>query len=378
MTSDRRIPEQRLDESAKRFRGIIESAMDAIITVDERQRVLVFNVAAENIFKCSAAEAIGKPLDKFIPARFREAHRRHVEQFGQTGVTSRSMQKPGTLYGLRSDGEEFPLEATISQVESEGQRLYTVILRDITERKKAEEALLRSEKLASAGQLAASIAHEINNPLASTTNLLYLALASDAVSGEVRRYLEQAEVELKRVAHITRQTLGFYREDSSPSRFRGTKIMEEVATLLNPRAAERGVRLDAHCDERLEIHGVAGELRQVAANLVTNAIDAVPEGGSVEVRLRAAQDWRNNRRGLRLTVADTGSGIEPANLSKIVEPFFTTKKEKGTGLGLWVTNQIVTRQGGSLRVRSRITAQSGSVFTVFLPFATSRTLSRAA
>jgi PAS domain S-box-containing protein len=124
-----------------RLAGIIGSAMDAIVSVNEQQRITLFNAAAELMFRCPAASAIGQPLDRFLPERFRQAHHQHIENFGRTGVTSRSMQSPGNLVGLRANGEEFPIEATISQVEAEGQRIYTVILRDITERKHAEERL---------------------------------------------------------------------------------------------------------------------------------------------------------------------------------------------------------------------------------------------
>src|SRR5262249_45368079 len=127
--------------TSARLTGIVDSAMDAIITADEKQRIVLFNRAAEQIFRCAAADAVGQPLDRFIPERFRYAHRQHVQDFGQTGVTNRSMYRPGTLWALRSDGQEFPIEATISQVETAGQKLFTVILRDITERKETEEAL---------------------------------------------------------------------------------------------------------------------------------------------------------------------------------------------------------------------------------------------
>src|SRR5205085_4497229 len=137
--------EAALRESQARLAGIVNSAMDAIITVDEEQRIFLFNHAAELMFRCAAAEALGQPLDRFIPKRFRPAHRGHIEDFGRTHVTRRSMGALGALFGLRSDGEEFPIEASISRIESEGRKFYTVILRDITECRRAEEALRVSE-----------------------------------------------------------------------------------------------------------------------------------------------------------------------------------------------------------------------------------------
>src|SRR5688572_6782803 len=133
--------EGELEHARDRLHGIIQSAMDAIITVDESQKIILFNAAAERIFRCNAAEAIGGPLERFIPERFRTAHRGHVERFGATGTTTRQMGARLTLYGLRVDGEEIPIDASISQVVAHGRKLYTVILRDITERKRAEDAL---------------------------------------------------------------------------------------------------------------------------------------------------------------------------------------------------------------------------------------------
>jgi PAS domain S-box-containing protein len=143
--TERKRAEQSLRESRSRFEGVIESAMDAIITIDEAQRVILFNTAAERMFGYSAADALGQSLDRFIPARYRSAHRAHVGEFGATGVTSRAMGKLGDLLALRADGKEFPIEASISQTEVDGSKLFTVILRDITERKETEERLSRSE-----------------------------------------------------------------------------------------------------------------------------------------------------------------------------------------------------------------------------------------
>ncbi len=180
--SEQIAAEAKLRAEQDKLSGIIASAMDAIITVSVDQRITVFNHAAEVIFRRSAESAIGHSLDEFIPSRFRQEHRTHVAEFGEGGVTARSMYRPGNLYGLRSDGEEFPIEASISQIEVEGKKLFTVILRDISERRRIEETLRHSEKLAAVGSLAATIAHEINNPLECLTNLLYLARKDKALS----------------------------------------------------------------------------------------------------------------------------------------------------------------------------------------------------
>jgi PAS domain S-box-containing protein len=367
----RELAEQALRSSEQRLSGIVNSAMDGIITVDRFQRVILFNSAAERIFRCQAADAIGRDLGHFIPPRFREAHRHHVQSFGETGVTTHSMRPPGSLSGIRSDGQEFPIEATISQVDSEGQKLYTIILRDVTLRRQAEEALVKSEKLASAGRLAATIAHEINNPLAAVTNLLYLARAEEHLPEVTRRHLELADTELQRVAHITKQTLGFYRDESAPVRFDPAELLDNVLALLQTRIEARNLAVDRRYRAHLPVLGSQGEIRQVFSNVISNAIDAVQPGARLQIKVASSPDWRSPaHRGVRITVADTGHGIAPENLARIFEPFFTTKKDVGTGLGLWVSRQIVDKHAGSIRVRSRTTPQrSGTVFSIFLPVA---------
>ena len=158
--------EDALRDSQERLLGIITSAMDAIITVDEKQQIVVFNKAAEEIFRCSAAEVIGQPIDRFLPEGLRDIHRQHIRGFGQTGVSTRSMYSPGTLVAVRSNGEEFPIEASISQVGTSSERLYTVILRDISVRKRTEDQLRQAQKMEAVGHLAGGIAHEFNNYLA--------------------------------------------------------------------------------------------------------------------------------------------------------------------------------------------------------------------
>ena len=363
--------EQALRSSEQRLSGIVNSAMDGIITVDRFQRVVLFNSAAERIFRCQAADAIGRNLDHFIPPRFRDAHRHHIQSFGETGATTHSLRPPGSLSGMRSDGEEFPIEATISQVESEGQKLYTIILRDVTLRRQAEEALVKSEKLASAGRLAATIAHEINNPLAAVTNLLYLARADKQLPEVTRRHLELADTELQRVAHITKQTLGFYREQSAPVSFDPAELLDNVLAMLQTRIETRNLAVDRLYRTHLQVLGSQGEIRQVFSNVISNGIDALHPGGHLQIKVASSPDWRSLAiRGVRITVADTGHGIAPENLARIFEPFFTTKKDTGTGLGLWVSRQIVDKHAGSIRVRSRTTPyHSGTVFSIFLPLA---------
>lgn len=365
--TDRKQAEENLRTSQERLAAVIGSAMDTIITVDKDQRIIVFNAAAEKIFGCPAAEAIGQALERFLPERSREAHRNHVQLFGSTGVTSRSMHSPGVLYGRRTNGEEFPLEATISRVTIGGEKLYTVILRDITQRKVMEAALMRSEKLATVGRLAATVAHEINNPLEAVTNLLYLAEHNPSLDEAARGHLRMAGAELMRAAHIARQTLSFSKGGAAVSRFRPADVLESVLALLESKLRYKAVTCEQEFAGHAEIRGVESEIRQVFWNLLSNSLEAVPSGGRIRLRVSPSR-LNDGEPGVRVTVADNGGGISADHMPHLFEPFFTTKAA-GNGLGLWITSEIVKKHGGSLRVRSRNGAgeRTGTVFSIFLP-----------
>jgi PAS domain S-box-containing protein len=363
--TERKRAEEALRASQAKYEGIINSAMDAVISVDEQQHIVVFNRAAEIMFKCAAAEAMGSALDRFLPKSLREIHRDHIRRFGNEAAPPRPMSVPGTLTAIRSSGEEFPIESMISQVHTGGEVLYTVILRDITDRKLAELALIRSEKLASVGRMAATIAHEINNPLASAINALYLARTDPALPEGVKRYISLAEQELARVSHITKQTLGFYKEVGTTTTIDVPSVLDSLLDLYRPRLKNKSISVRRSYRSDTAIRAVEGELRQIASNIIANAIDALPEGGNLYVRLSSPQVLHGERRMVRVTIADNGEGIAPENLKHIFEPFFTTKKSVGTGLGLWVTSELVKKHEGRLRIRSKL--GKGTVLIVWLP-----------
>ena len=226
----------------------------------------------------------------------------------------------------------------------------------------AQEALRRSEKLAVTGRLAASIAHEINNPLEAVTNLLYL-IRVNPDGGQTEKYLADAEQELARVAEIAKQTLRFYREPNHPVETEIGAVLHSVLVLYNSRLNSADITVQVESDESSDtVLASPGELRQVIANIIGNAIDAMRHGGRLRIRIS------RSRRSLRLTIADSGSGIPPALLPAIFEPFVTTKGETGTGLGLWVTGEIIRRNHWAVRVRSRCGPDhSGTVFSITLP-----------
>lgn len=242
---------------------------------------------------------------------------------------------------------------------------------DVTEQKRMEQALLLTEKLASVGRLAASIAHEINNPLEAVTNLIYLANRDLANPARAAQYLRSATHELDRVAHIARQTLGFYRDNCSPVEIKISQLLDDVLSIYSKKIEGRSIQTLKEYDDGATATGLEGEIRQVLSNLIANAIDAMPSGGALRLRVKRARGWNNaNLSGVRISVADNGSGIEPQHRKHLFQPFYTTKKDVGTGLGLWITRGIIEKHGGVIRVRSKTRAgQSGTAFSIFLPAA---------
>jgi len=240
---------------------------------------------------------------------------------------------------------------------------------DVTDRKRAQDVLLQTEKLAAVGRLASSIAHEINNPLEAVTNLLYLAQRT-AVNPETKSYLATAEVELRRMSAITNQTLRFHRQRSSPAPTQPEDLLENAVSIYQGRLNNSSIEVSRRIRASQPVVCLDGEIRQVLNNLVGNAIDAMAgAGGRLFLRTREGTDWTSGARGIIFTVADTGTGMRPETVARIFEPFFTTKGLSGTGLGLWVSDDIVRRHRGKLRVKSTSKpGQSGTVFALFLPF----------
>lgn len=245
----------------------------------------------------------------------------------------------------------------------------TAASQEITQQKKTEKALIQSEKLAAVGRLAASIAHEINNPLESVTNLIYLARLSDDME-EVRDLLRTADAELRRVSAITAQTLRFHRQSSSPQEVNTATLINEILNVYAGRLNKSRARLSTRLRAQRTVRCFDGEIRQVLANLIANALDAMnSDPGYLYVRTREATHWSTGKRGIVFTIGDTGSGIAQETVKRLFEPFFTTKGTVGTGLGLWVSKEIIDRHHGELRLRSSQSPRHhGSVFAMFLPF----------
>ncbi len=349
--------------SSLRLEGIIRSAMDAIITIDERQQVLLFNEAAEQMFRCPAQEAIGRSIDKFIPARFRDAHHRHVGVFGHSGATSRKMGELGAVVGLRSDGEEFPIEAAISHISVEGKRFFTVIIRDIGERRRMEEQLRRTERIAELGTLASGMAHEIGTPMNVILGRAEYLL--DRVREEpVRKGLQTIVAQVERITRVMNQLLSFARR-KAPQRnpLALQDVIDNSLEMFQERFARSQVQVERQVLDRTPMAlADSDQMNQVLINLIMNALHAMPNGGILRIGLQPDGEM------IKLTVGDTGHGIPPEALKKVFEPFFTTKEfGKGTGLGLTVVKGIIEEHHGSIAVESE--EGKGTTFTIFLPVA---------
>ncbi len=239
---------------------------------------------------------------------------------------------------------------------------------DIDHHKRAESALIQSEKLAAVGRMAASISHEINNPLEAVTNLLYLTKQSDLLDEATRGYLELADQELGRVSQIVSHTLRFHRQATKPRAISAEELLEPTLGLYAARLANAHIELSVRHKATDLVVCYEGEIRQVLNNLVGNAAEAMRTGGRLTVRTRNARAWADGARGIQITIADSGHGMTSEVAKRIFEPFFTTKGLNGTGLGLWISQGIVMKHNGRLRVRSGTRpGRSGTVFSLFLP-----------
>ncbi|HEY3267920.1 MAG TPA: PAS domain-containing sensor histidine kinase [Armatimonadota bacterium] len=341
--------------------SIVASATDAIISVDTQQNIILYNRAAETMFLRPAAEALGQPLNTLIPERFHEAHQKHVARFGRSGITSRSMQSPGQLLGLRSNGEEFPVEAMISHADTEDGRIYSVIIRDITERVRLETA--RQEFLALLG-------HELRNPLAAISSALYLARrrVDDAALERPLDILDRQVSHMTRlvsdlvdVSRVTRGVLDIQREELD--------IISVLGSAIEPfrrRFADGGIRLHVSlAKEPILLAADPVRLHQVFSNLLDNAAKYTDPGGSVWVEAR--------RHGAVATISvrDTGVGIAPALMPRLFEPFVQGKQgadrtQSGLGLGLTLCHRIVGLHGGTFEASSAGPGE-GAQFTIRLP-----------
>jgi PAS domain S-box-containing protein len=355
--------ETRADEVRQQLAAIVTSSEDAIISFTVDGIVTSWNRGAETLYGYSAAEIIGRPISVLVPPD-------RMEEFANNMARLNREERVGSYQTERIDknGTRLTVLLSVSPLRNEEGRLIgaSAIARDVSAQKRTEEALRRNERLATAGRLTAAMAHEIKNPLEALTNLVYLA-RRDANGRD--EYLKLAEQEIGRLDSIAQQALGFVREGASAERLDVGKILEEVVQLYLRKLQASQITVERQSGSQLEIEGYPSDLRQLFSNLILNAIDSMKFGGRLRLRVARAHEWSGNQRtGVRVTIADTGSGIQPKDLPHIFEPFYTTKKDQGTGLGLWLAYGTVQKHSGSIRVASRTTPNaSGTVFAVFLP-----------
>lgn len=355
-----------------RMATIVECSDDAIIAKDLHGVIETWNRGAERLFGYTEQQAVGQPVTLLMPA----------DRVGEERVILERIRRGEHIehyesVGRRKDGTLLDVSMTISPIfDAHGQIVgASKIARDITERKLSEAALIKSERLAAAGRLAATLAHEINNPLQAVTNLMDLLRRSPKIDAEDRAYADRAAEELGRVTHLTRQSLGFYRETTSPVTIEVEDMLKSVLDIYAKKIEAKKIAVATRYQSGgARIDSYPGATSQVLSTLLVNAMEAVEDGGTIALRVRKSIHRRDPAtRGVRVTIADNGGGIPPANLSRIFEPFFTTKGERGTGLGLWVAQGIMNELGGTIGVRSSVhPGKSGTSFSIFLPNRTPR------
>jgi PAS domain S-box-containing protein len=354
--TDRKQMENILRERAE----LLELATEAIMVRDLNGAVLYWNSGAEAVYGWKREEVLGRNVHQVLKTAFPAPY----EEIESSLLSSGAWE--GNLVQETRDGRKVTV-ATRKSFNKE-RSVVLEIMRDITSRLQAEQALRQTERLAAMGRVAGIIAHEINNPLEAITNAFYLLRDHPSLDEEARQYATMAEQEINRLSHITRQTLSFYRETKEPISLSISELLDNVLELQGRRFQISRIQVEKEYLSEGRVQGFPVELRQVFLNLIGNAIQAMPEGGKLRVAVRQTGLTNGSRPGVSVSVIDTGSGIQPEDAKHLFEPFFTTKSEKGTGLGLWISRGIVQKYEGTIRFRSW-SNQDGArtCFRVFIP-----------
>ena len=356
-----RTEELRRNEEQFRSRAeLLELATEAIAMRDLDGKLLFWNSGAETLYGWKRDEVLGKDIHSVLRTVF-PVSREALE----SDLRERKVWQ-GNLLQKKKDGSDV-IVACRKTMNHEGDSVLEVN-RDITAQVQAEEALRETEKLAAMGRVAGIIAHEINNPLAAITNIFFLLRNHPSLDEDARHCAILAEQELQRVAHITRQTLSFYRESKTPIAVMLTELLDDVVGLQERQMQNCHITLAKRYQTPGLVHGFPVELRQVFLNLIGNAIQAMPNGGNLRLTVRETFDWASRRRGVSVSIVDTGVGVKPQDSKRLFEPFFSTKSTKGTGLGLWISKGIVQKYEGRISFRSlRGNDRTVTSFRVFLP-----------
>ena len=364
---------RQLAESRERFQTTLNSLGDAVIATDANGFVRYINPVAQQLTGWTDySEAQGRPLQevaRLLDEKTREPFPDPVEAVRRT---EKVVPMSNRTLLVSQSGQEYPIEMSAAPIVGENSQLSGVVLvfRDVTQRRLTEQTLRASDRLTQAGRMAATIAHEIRNPLDTVSNLLFLLRQGTYPSPETRQYLDMAREELSRITQITGQLLTFHREAQSPVQVDMVKVLESVLTLYAPQIQMAGMNVTKRFQTHRSVRGFPGELRQVFANLVANSIHSMPSGGRLLLHVyESSLATDSSRRGVRVTVLDDGGGIPPDVRKNLFSPFYTTKGEGGTGLGLWVTRGIVEKHEGTIHFISTVrSGRSGTAFSVFFPF----------
>lgn len=357
---DRTEQLRRSNASHRERAELLELATEAIIVRDLQGRIRFWNAGAEALYGWRREEVIGRNLHQLLWTVFPGS----AAEVEQALMSAKAWQ--GSLVTRSRDGREIVV-ATREVLNPEHNAILE-IQRDITTQVEAEEALRQTEKLAAMGRMAGIIAHEINNPLEAITNTFYLLRNHPSLDEEAQYYASLAEQELQRVSHITRQTLSFYRDSKESVAISVPELLDNVVEMQQRLITKNGIALEKQYSSSAMLWGFPGEFRQIFMNLVGNAIQAMPSGGKLRVRVQDAADWQTRRRGIAVSIIDTGDGILPQDAERLFQPFFTTKAAKGTGLGLWISKGIVQKYEGEIKFRSLHTVNgSCTCFRVFFP-----------
>lgn len=358
---EERTAQLRENEDLLRERAdLLELATEAILVRDMNGDLLFWNSGAEALYGWKREEVLGKPVHQLLQTRFPTEYSSIAAVLAETGKWE------GNLTQTTREGQEV-IVACRKALKVGGHGVLEIV-RDITAQVKAEDALRKTERLAAMGRVAGIIAHEINNPLEAITNTFYLLRDHPSLDEEARYYAKLGEEELLRVAHITRQTLGFYRESKHSVEVSISDLLDEILELQARRMEFSNIILQKHYRSRGTIQGFPVELKQVFLNLIGNAVQAMPDGGTMRLHVFESTLGRSGRPAVCISICDTGTGIDPEHAKHLFEPFFTTKSTKGTGLGLWISKGIVQKYGGTIRFRSLSHLNCNlTCFQVFLP-----------
>lgn len=373
--SSLRSTTQKMEElfrSEEHLRTTLTSIGDGVITCDPQGKVQILNKVAEELTGWKAAEAIGKDLTEVFHIVNEETGMLVEDPVSKVRRLDRIVGLANHTVLVRKDRSELHIADSAAPVRAKDGRLYGIVMvfRDVTPERRMQEALLANEKLAVAGRLAATIAHEVHNPLDLVANLLYL-LQTSANHTESAKFIEMAQNEVARVIEISRAMLGLYRESAAPVEVDLHNVLRELLLLMEMTFADMSISISSELTPGIRVRGFPGELRQIFTNLITNAVEAAGKAGKVAVCLHAevkADAGGKRKNWAVVTVSDNGPGIPNAVMAKLFQPFFTTKGANGTGLGLWVSRGIATKHGGTLELISDMNGISqGTEAKVFLP-----------